>query len=381
MSDEEAAKQKELELSEESLSKNDGADGSSGDLSFAKDGGAPEFLNGKENLDQQSKLAIISQHGTLTNAIYAAASDLPVFRKGIMDLDDQLDEFSRWWESIHKSLKAHFEASYKSMESLNGFLLKFRLNDSVCNFLTASTANSMRALSETFKSTTSVYGKGVETLQQAIIFNLGGRIKHAIKDLREHKRQFDKVMERYDHALVKYGAMSKSKEASAVVEESFQLYELRKGYLKSSFDVTWRIYEFENTVNACFFEIVRLCSANCTDYSQMAQEVFSSFDLMVQEHQKRVEEQRKEDGKIKAKFDAFTKALTDEKVAKFRPSPEIPLPSQVGSMMRPNTGQGGTSSAIATALSSTSNVITGLATGGSVTSPVSTLPRYKGTRK
>lgn len=53
-------------------------------------------------------------------------------------------------------------------------------------------------------------------------------------------------MERYDTQLLKYASQSKTKEASAVREEAFRLFESRKAYVRMSGQHVVRILNFRS---------------------------------------------------------------------------------------------------------------------------------------
>lgn len=55
-----------------------------------------------------------------------------------------------------------------------------------------------------------------------------------MKEFKDFKKHYEKCLERYESQLYKYTSQSKTKEASAIREEAFRLYEARKAYVRMS---------------------------------------------------------------------------------------------------------------------------------------------------
>ena len=53
------------------------------------------------------------------------------------------------------------------------------------------------------------------------------------------------MLDKYEAQLYRYSVLSKQKEASALREDAFQLYELRKTYIKSSGDYFTKLVTFK----------------------------------------------------------------------------------------------------------------------------------------
>lgn len=69
-------------------------------------------------------------------------------------------------------------------------------------------------------------------------------------------------MERYDTQLVKYTSQSKTKEASAVREEAFRLYEARKAYVRMSGQHVVRILHFRSLLEHFLVESFSLATTS-----------------------------------------------------------------------------------------------------------------------
>jgi hypothetical protein len=64
--------------------------------------------------------------------------------------------------------------------------------------------------------------------------------------IQDFRKQHEKSLERYEAQLYKYTSQSKTKEASAVREEAFRLYEARKAYIHMSGQHVVRILHFRS---------------------------------------------------------------------------------------------------------------------------------------
>jgi hypothetical protein len=61
-------------------------------------------------------------------------------------------------------------------------------------------------------------------------------------------------LERYEAQLVKYSALNKTKEPSAIREEAFRLHEARKEYVHMSGQYVIRILNFRSLLEHCLVE-------------------------------------------------------------------------------------------------------------------------------
>lgn len=87
-------------------------------------------------------------------------------------------------------------------------------------------------------------------------------IKTHLKEFKDFRKQHEKMLEKYETQLLKYTSQSKSKEASAVREEAFRLYEARKSYVHMSGQHVVRILHFRSMVEHFLVEIFSLATAS-----------------------------------------------------------------------------------------------------------------------
>jgi hypothetical protein len=87
-------------------------------------------------------------------------------------------------------------------------------------------------------------------------------VKTHLKEFKDFRKQHEKTLERYEAQLYKYTAQSKTKEASAVREEAFRLYETRKAYIRMSGQHVVRILNFRSLLEHFLVERFSLATAS-----------------------------------------------------------------------------------------------------------------------
>ena len=90
----------------------------------------------------------------------------------------------------------------------------------------------VRTLADTIQTVYSLKSKMVDDLVEHLISPLQKFLREDIRKVKETGRNFEKTMEKFDAALIKYCSLSKLKEPSALKEDEFQLFEIRKSYVK-----------------------------------------------------------------------------------------------------------------------------------------------------
>lgn len=73
--------------------------------------------------------------------------------------------------------------------------------------------------------------------------------RHELMFLQEIRRTLEQAQKQYDYLQARYASQSKSKEASALREEAFQLHEARKAYLRASLDFSVQAPQVRNALD------------------------------------------------------------------------------------------------------------------------------------
>lgn len=87
-------------------------------------------------------------------------------------------------------------------------------------------------------------------------------MKTHLKEFKDFRKQHEKTLEKYDTQLVKYTSQSRTKEASAVREEAFRLYETRKAYVRMSGQHVVRILHFRSLLEHFLVERFSLATTS-----------------------------------------------------------------------------------------------------------------------
>ena len=66
-----------------------------------------------------------------------------------------------------------------------------------------------------------------------------------VKNMKECRRTYERLAERYDAAVQRFFALSKQKEASGLREDAFQLFDIRRTYICASMDYTAQSVRFK----------------------------------------------------------------------------------------------------------------------------------------
>lgn len=81
------------------------------------------------------------------------------------------------------------------------------------------------------------------------------RVQNHLTWLQEIRRNLEQTQKSYDYLQARYASQSKSKEASALREEAFQLHEAHKAYLKASLDFSVQAPQIRNAFDQLLVKI------------------------------------------------------------------------------------------------------------------------------
>lgn len=167
-----------------------------------------------------------------------AALDSPSFRSTVVHFNEQIDNVEKW-------LEGYVRAASKLAQEVGV------LEDVVNAFLTAS--NPPDSLSEAVIDHDYTvlamrrYGQGAHEFwthaigsmtksQHSVIEPIRATLARDFRPFKDVRKTLEQSQKTYDTVVARYNSQYKSKEASALREDAFQLHEARKAYLKSSMD-------------------------------------------------------------------------------------------------------------------------------------------------
>ncbi|KAI9322134.1 hypothetical protein BX666DRAFT_577133 [Dichotomocladium elegans] len=183
--------------------------------------------------------------------------DSPVWKSNLAHLEEQIDHFEKWVEGFTRALKQFVDAVIK-YNTQTGHLCKKILPQNMDGSLIDPQVAGM--IINTFASTLQCHlafkTKMVSDLQDNLLHPLQQFIKHELKEIKEARRVYERISDRYDAQIQRYSALSKTKEASALREDAFQTYDVRKSYARTSKEYFLQIVAFkanlEHILVECF---------------------------------------------------------------------------------------------------------------------------------
>ena len=167
-----------------------------------------------------------------------AALDSPSFRSGFTHFSEQLELVEKWLEGYIKSITKLSHEAIAFEVLVNGFLAQ-TVPPSLVSEAVVDHDYTLLAMKR--------YGEGARELWTATILglkrmeaNMAEPIKiflqNDLRAFRDVRRNFDQTQRQFDNLQSRYSSQAKSKEASSLREDAFQVHEARKAYLKASMD-------------------------------------------------------------------------------------------------------------------------------------------------
>lgn len=184
-----------------------------------------------------------------------AALDSPSFRASVNHIHEQFEAMDRWMDTVIKAMGQMLVACDTLQDSANSVTSRF-----VPDFVTRGvidhdyTTLVMRRYAEGFRHFWALIIKQTRSKSLSIQDTISSFQKTHMRGYKEARRNFDLAQQKYDAQLNKYLQMSKNKEPSAIREEAFQAMDLKKGYIKASFDLACIIAQVEGRADHVFIE-------------------------------------------------------------------------------------------------------------------------------
>lgn len=188
-----------------------------------------------------------------------AALDSPSFRTGVNYFNSQIDHTEQWIEGLLKSLR-------KYPQQLNDFkeVTNVLFNQLIPDFLKDGLINQDNSSSilDTSKTNLSSLWEGnlklLDVKETEIVQLLTDLQRTHLKHYREIRKNFEFFQNKFDSLLSKYSSQSKTKEPSALREDAFQLFEVRKSYLNASLEICVEISKLHQSLDSCLVELAEL---------------------------------------------------------------------------------------------------------------------------
>jgi hypothetical protein len=167
-----------------------------------------------------------------------AALDSPTFRATALHFSEQIDGIERW-------LDGYIKAASRLLTDIS------TLESTVNNLITASappaqvseavldhdyTLLALRRYGEGAREFWGSTFRGVKKMDSGVIEPIKSFLSREVRDFKDARRNLDGNQKVFDQVIARYVSQSKTKEASSLREDAFQVHEARKAYLKASMD-------------------------------------------------------------------------------------------------------------------------------------------------
>ncbi|KAH9836871.1 putative PH domain-containing protein [Teratosphaeria destructans] len=167
-----------------------------------------------------------------------AALDSPTFRATALHFAEQIALIETWLDGYVKAASQLVTQVSGLERSVNDFLAQSMPPNNVSEAVLDHDYSLlvMKRYGEGARQFWDSTLRGVRRYETTVIAPIREFLAGQLKTFKEARRALDASQKAYDNVLTKYLAQSKTKEASSLREDAFQVFSARKAYLKSSMD-------------------------------------------------------------------------------------------------------------------------------------------------
>ncbi|KAK0852685.1 SNF1-interacting protein [Friedmanniomyces endolithicus] len=167
-----------------------------------------------------------------------AALDSPTYRSTTIHFSEGIDVIERWLEGYTKAA-SRLAAELSQLESaVNGFLSHAvppaQVSEAVLDH--DYTMLAMRRYGEGAREFWTSTLRGAKKYEGGIVEPIKAFLNNELRTFKDTRRNVEATQKIFDHTLGRYSAQGKTKEASSLREDAFQLHSVRTAYLKASMD-------------------------------------------------------------------------------------------------------------------------------------------------
>ena len=206
-----------------------------------------------------------------------AALDSPTFRSGFTHFSEQLDLVEKWLESYAKCIAklSHEVGPFEAL--VNGFLAQtippLHISEAVLDH--DYTLLALKRYGEIAKESWAATISGLKRIDANIVEPIRLFLHNDLRSFREIRRNLDQTQKHFDNVQSRYCGTTRTKEASSLREDAFQLHEARKAYLKASMDFSMVAPQLRMALDKM---LVRVFSDQWRDMKGSRQRIGSSIE-------------------------------------------------------------------------------------------------------
>ncbi|KAJ5834869.1 hypothetical protein N7447_000895 [Penicillium robsamsonii] len=186
-----------------------------------------------------------------------AALDSPTFRATTLHFSDQIDFIEKWLDGYAKAA-TKLSCELTTLESVVNNFLSYSTHPLVVSEAVVDHDYTLLAMRRCGEGSKDLWGGLVKTtrkMESLISEPIRDFINEDLRYFKEIRRNLESSQKAYDYLQARYASQSKSKEASALREEAFQLHEAHKAYLKASLDYSAQGPQVRNALDRLLVKV------------------------------------------------------------------------------------------------------------------------------
>ena len=207
------------------------------------------------------------------------AEDSPRFRASLQLMADEVEKVQTWMEGVTKTLQLFIDVLSKYGETSSSLAGKVTSSSPVNELVDSEAGNgALRTFSDSLMCVSSFQAKLVDDLDDYLLAPLVQFIREDIKQMKDQRRIYERILEKYEFTLSKYAALSKTREISSLREDAFQLYDLRKSYVRASMDYTLNAIKFKFNFDKLLMSKYSDAMDSIKDFYMNSAEIYRGLD-------------------------------------------------------------------------------------------------------
>ncbi|KAF2865629.1 hypothetical protein BDV95DRAFT_680383 [Massariosphaeria phaeospora] len=170
--------------------------------------------------------------------IKEAALDSPTFRATSVHFGDQIDLIERWLDSYTRAV-SKLAAEMTALQSLVDNYIQashppLQLSEAILDH--DYTVLALKRFGEGAREFWNSTLKGMKKAETSVCDPIRAFLHNDLRMLKDARKNLENTQRAFDGTMARYAGQAKTKEASSLREDAFQLHEARRAYLKASMD-------------------------------------------------------------------------------------------------------------------------------------------------
>ncbi|KAF2199975.1 hypothetical protein GQ43DRAFT_397459 [Delitschia confertaspora ATCC 74209] len=190
--------------------------------------------------------------------IKEAALDSPTFRATAVHFGDQIDLIERWLDTYIKSASKLAQEMNILQTLVDNYLQAvtppLQLSEAVLDH--DYTVLALKRFGEGAREFWHSTLKGMKRAETSVLEPLRSFLQNDLRMLKDARKTLEQTQRSFDGAMARYAGQAKTKEASSLREDAFQLHEARRAYLKASMDFCVMAPQVRSTLDKLLVKVI-----------------------------------------------------------------------------------------------------------------------------